>query len=654
MRILYRTLTILPLVLFACFFVCHQTIQAQSPSQDDWSISLQGPSKIVFGTNTKYISYTLTATLVQHMNTSGDPYEIEVRTNGIPHGLTFVSETSDERCEEVSGQIICRAQYSERVEDVLSFNVVFALPSTCTYENRPSPNQIYMRVFGSTFDPNTANNESQELRTTLECPEIDLGIDILSSVPAHKMGDEYSYDLTLTNNSSVDEKNAFVAFHLGTSRSGGNPSEYVGNSAGLECELTTSYVKLNEQDLKGWWLICSNISLAAKKSISATITFRSVNFRSDDDPVCKYANYSHVPFIESRTLYDAERANNKDAFAEVFSLCGKKGFEYGPHYYRSSSSISVAASSVSSKKSSIASSRSKRLIFSDVRDDHPNADAIEYMKEKEIVQGYEDGTFHPDATINRAEFVKILIGAAPPKQDVKCDATSNAFVDVLPNAWYAVYVCVAKSYGYVGGYPDGTFKPEKSVNLAEALKIIAETLELDVVESVSGEWYQRYVDAFERIGVSTSDFGSLDSAISRGQMAQLIWLLQGSSLTTESDLIVTVGNSGTAKTYTHFSNRFTVKSETHTSTNVKLIIDIPEGFTVTESMPCVKNESTLTCNLGTIIEGSKKFIDVDFEDRKTCKTSGTANFNVRAEGDQKEMTLSNTKIRQNSQLFCAQ
>ncbi|MEK7563157.1 MAG: S-layer homology domain-containing protein, partial [Patescibacteria group bacterium] len=48
--------------------------------------------------------------------------------------------------------------------------------------------------------------------------------------------------------------------------------------------------------------------------------------------------------------------------------------------------------------------------FSDVSSTHPNAEAIAYVKAEGIVSGYPDGTYRPNQTINRAEFVKFVTG----------------------------------------------------------------------------------------------------------------------------------------------------------------------------------------------------------------------------------------------------
>lgn len=105
-----------------------------------------------------------------------------------------------------------------------------------------------------------------------------------------------------------------------------------------------------------------------------------------------------------------------------------------------------------------------------------------------FVGGYEDHTFKPNKSISRAEALKIILGASdayvtaigssPDTEAIIADygtsvtSASDAFPDISSEAWYNDGVSVAVTYGFVGGYPDGTFKPDKEITRAEASKII--------------------------------------------------------------------------------------------------------------------------------------------------------------------------------------
>lgn len=95
---------------------------------------------------------------------------------------------------------------------------------------------------------------------------------------------------------------------------------------------------------------------------------------------------------------------------------------------------------------------------------------VEVAMEAGLVGGYKDGTFKPNSSINRAEAVKILLEAAEAQWE---SAALSDFTDVKEGAWYAKYVGYAVANGIVGGYADGTFGPDKNITRAESAKIIS-------------------------------------------------------------------------------------------------------------------------------------------------------------------------------------
>jgi len=111
--------------------------------------------------------------------------------------------------------------------------------------------------------------------------------------------------------------------------------------------------------------------------------------------------------------------------------------------------------------------------FSDVRSGSQLETYIDYLVDEEIISGYPDGSFKPERTINRAEALKILFETI---EDQLEPGTDSGFPDVPKNEWYAQYVTTAKNKSIVGGYPDGTFKPTQEVNRAEFIKMAMSAL----------------------------------------------------------------------------------------------------------------------------------------------------------------------------------
>lgn len=89
--------------------------------------------------------------------------------------------------------------------------------------------------------------------------------------------------------------------------------------------------------------------------------------------------------------------------------------------------------------------------------------------EKGIVKGYPDGTFKPDKSVTRAEFAVMLMHAIEPTEDV----APLTFKDKnqIPS-WAADEVAQAVELGIIKGYDDGTFRPNKTINHAEMLAMV--------------------------------------------------------------------------------------------------------------------------------------------------------------------------------------
>lgn len=156
----------------------------------------------------------------------------------------------------------------------------------------------------------------------------------------------------------------------------------------------------------------------------------------------------------------------------------------------------------------------------------PYRTAIQHLQQQGIVEGYSDGTFKPLNSINRAEFLKIVLEsrqAVSETSESQAYEGSNCFTDVQ-NQWFAKYVCSAKQAGIVSGYPDGTFKPEQQVNFVEASKILALAYE-QPVELNSPDWYEPYARALESSQAIPTTVSTLDSPLKRGEMSEMIWRL---------------------------------------------------------------------------------------------------------------------------------
>lgn len=171
--------------------------------------------------------------------------------------------------------------------------------------------------------------------------------------------------------------------------------------------------------------------------------------------------------------------------------------------------------------------------FKDVSETDPNAVAIDFLQESEVIKGYEDGSFKPEAEINRAELMKILVeaqGVTPDPEEYK-----DCFTDIKEE-WYAPYVCYAKEMEWVSGYEDGTFAPEKPVNKVEAIKMTinsqgfseeTSTCDTELFEDTDeNAWYGKYLCVAKEKGLleeGTDENYVPTEDITRGQVSENIF-----------------------------------------------------------------------------------------------------------------------------------
>jgi len=138
------------------------------------------------------------------------------------------------------------------------------------------------------------------------------------------------------------------------------------------------------------------------------------------------------------------------------------------------------------------------MVFTDVKPSSPNYEAIKYLKDNGISSGYKDGTFRPSQTVNRAEALKMLMLAF--SEGSTNSNSSTTFKDVDKSAWFAKTIAEAVGRGIVTGYKDGTFKPEQTVNRAEYLKILLKSTNVEPSSTITkpyddvalSDWFAPY------------------------------------------------------------------------------------------------------------------------------------------------------------------
>lgn len=120
-----------------------------------------------------------------------------------------------------------------------------------------------------------------------------------------------------------------------------------------------------------------------------------------------------------------------------------------------------------------------------------------------VINGYEDGTFAPDAYLTRAELAKII--SAEKGYETLAEIS---FTDVQGDEWFAADLRKCVAQGVIGGYDDGTFRPDSGVTREEAATMFQRAYAINTIGLLSftdtdsiSDWAKTSVTALVGSGV---------------------------------------------------------------------------------------------------------------------------------------------------------
>ncbi|MGE5390160.1 MAG: InlB B-repeat-containing protein [Deltaproteobacteria bacterium] len=137
-------------------------------------------------------------------------------------------------------------------------------------------------------------------------------------------------------------------------------------------------------------------------------------------------------------------------------------------------------------------------VYIDIANHWAKAD-IEFVSGQGIIAGYSDNTFRPGQNVTRAEYMAMI------NRTFKLTAAvPNTFSDVNAGDWFADDIGKAMAAGYVSGYSDGTIRPGQSITRQEAAVMIAKILGIasGAQGSVSRYKDQNSIDSWSRDAVA--------------------------------------------------------------------------------------------------------------------------------------------------------
>lgn len=176
--------------------------------------------------------------------------------------------------------------------------------------------------------------------------------------------------------------------------------------------------------------------------------------------------------------------------------------------------------------------------FPDVPKDAFFHDAVIELTKKGTVSGYPDGTFKPANQVIRAEAAAMLAKDLALKNKASTDQAENNnpthFKDITQTDWFYDAVTTLSQKGIIGGYEDGSFKPNQTVTRAELTKLLVSAYNLSSNQShkeipfqdvPTDSWYleplQTLIDHSLVSGKTSTQFGPNDP-VNRGEIATFI------------------------------------------------------------------------------------------------------------------------------------
>ena len=129
---------------------------------------------------------------------------------------------------------------------------------------------------------------------------------------------------------------------------------------------------------------------------------------------------------------------------------------------------------------------------------------IEAFLSKDLVRGYPDGGFHPDATVTRAEFIRMVNSTFGFVRE-----GTATFTDVKEGDWYSADLAAAARTGWFSGMPDGSALPQATITRQEAAKLLVSMLEEKRPGSFAmftdgrqvADWARDYVETAGALGI---------------------------------------------------------------------------------------------------------------------------------------------------------
>ncbi|MGI6751856.1 MAG: S-layer homology domain-containing protein [Anaerovoracaceae bacterium] len=155
--------------------------------------------------------------------------------------------------------------------------------------------------------------------------------------------------------------------------------------------------------------------------------------------------------------------------------------------------------------------------YPDVKDTNAEG-AVAVLSALGVINGYPDGTFKPEKTVTRAEMAKLIVVALG--MDNYVEGMYPTFPDAKGN-WAQNFIAWCASYGIIEGFPDGTFKPNNTVTLQQAVTMVVRALGYQD-QYLTGTWPTSHISMAMSLDI-LDDIVATTAGASRGDVAKMLY-----------------------------------------------------------------------------------------------------------------------------------
>lgn len=163
------------------------------------------------------------------------------------------------------------------------------------------------------------------------------------------------------------------------------------------------------------------------------------------------------------------------------------------------------------------------LAFSDIENSWYKS-SIMKLKTDGIVNWFEDGDFHPDSNITRAEMLSIILNSS--ETEIINKNPDSCFPDLVKGSWYIKYICYAHENDITNGYLDGNFRPNWNVSMIELLALWLKTYGISVPKDTSKPWYESYIAFADENNIIPKNAYTINSPAKRWQASNVVVRIQ--------------------------------------------------------------------------------------------------------------------------------